>query len=413
MKPALGWGRRAADGARCPSRSRRRRAARRRSDDGEPASRGPAGETVGAAGTKAREVAALLARAGAARDGVAGAARLAEEDPRRRARAGVRASAAGEQGRAHGRQQPDRATATHRRSLGDELSRVRQRVLRPDPRSRLARTHGHPETGPRRGRDARLRPAGHARDGQDPRAARRRRPRLRDGARQHLPSDARAGARARRRAGRPARVDALAGADHHRLGRLSGLLDGLRGRGRRDQGPPANERCRRCRADQQRRRRAARVDPGDQGGGVRFRSYLDGGERFMGPETSMEVQAALGSDIALVFDECTPFHVSATTSRARCSAPTAGWSAAWTGTSSPVRPIRRSTGSSRAAPSATCGSSRRRSWRPVAATGSRSAARSARTRRRCTRWSTGPRPSSSASPPTGPATCSASARSTT
>jgi queuine tRNA-ribosyltransferase len=28
----------------------------------------------------------------------------------------------------------------------------------------------------------------------------------------------------------------------------------------------------------------------------------------MGPETSMEIQAALGSDIALVFDECTPFH---------------------------------------------------------------------------------------------------------
>ena len=43
--------------------------------------------------------------------------------------------------------------------------------------------------------------------------------------------------------------------------------------------------------------------------GVRFRSYLDGAERFMGPETSMEVQAALGSDIALAFDECTPFNV--------------------------------------------------------------------------------------------------------
>jgi queuine tRNA-ribosyltransferase len=42
--------------------------------------------------------------------------------------------------------------------------------------------------------------------------------------------------------------------------------------------------------------------------GVRFRSYLDGSTKFMGPETSMEVQAALGSDIALVFDECTPFH---------------------------------------------------------------------------------------------------------
>src|SRR5262245_57249892 len=42
--------------------------------------------------------------------------------------------------------------------------------------------------------------------------------------------------------------------------------------------------------------------------GVTFRSYLDGSTQFMGPETSMAVQAALGSDIALVFDECTPFH---------------------------------------------------------------------------------------------------------
>jgi queuine tRNA-ribosyltransferase len=42
--------------------------------------------------------------------------------------------------------------------------------------------------------------------------------------------------------------------------------------------------------------------------GVRFRSYIDGTEQFMGPETSMQVQAALGSDIALVFDECTPYH---------------------------------------------------------------------------------------------------------
>lgn len=43
--------------------------------------------------------------------------------------------------------------------------------------------------------------------------------------------------------------------------------------------------------------------------GVRFRSYVDGSERFLSPEGSMSVQAALGSDIALVFDECTPFHV--------------------------------------------------------------------------------------------------------
>jgi queuine tRNA-ribosyltransferase len=43
--------------------------------------------------------------------------------------------------------------------------------------------------------------------------------------------------------------------------------------------------------------------------GVRFRSYVDGREHFLSPEGSMATQAALGSDLALVFDECTPFHV--------------------------------------------------------------------------------------------------------
>ncbi len=43
--------------------------------------------------------------------------------------------------------------------------------------------------------------------------------------------------------------------------------------------------------------------------GVRFRSYIDGSERFLSPETSMEVQQQLGSDIVLAFDECTPFNV--------------------------------------------------------------------------------------------------------
>ena len=42
--------------------------------------------------------------------------------------------------------------------------------------------------------------------------------------------------------------------------------------------------------------------------GVRFRSYVDGRERFLRPESSMAVQAKLGSDIALAFDECTPYH---------------------------------------------------------------------------------------------------------
>jgi queuine tRNA-ribosyltransferase len=42
--------------------------------------------------------------------------------------------------------------------------------------------------------------------------------------------------------------------------------------------------------------------------GAAFRSYRDGAELFISPEVSMQVQAALGADIALVFDECTPFH---------------------------------------------------------------------------------------------------------
>jgi queuine tRNA-ribosyltransferase len=42
--------------------------------------------------------------------------------------------------------------------------------------------------------------------------------------------------------------------------------------------------------------------------GVRFRSYVDGRELCLTPERSMAVQAGLGSDIALAFDECTPFH---------------------------------------------------------------------------------------------------------
>jgi queuine tRNA-ribosyltransferase len=42
--------------------------------------------------------------------------------------------------------------------------------------------------------------------------------------------------------------------------------------------------------------------------GVRFRSYKDGRSLFISPEVSMEVQAKLGSDIALAFDECTPYH---------------------------------------------------------------------------------------------------------
>ena len=40
--------------------------------------------------------------------------------------------------------------------------------------------------------------------------------------------------------------------------------------------------------------------------GVRFKSHIDGSAHLLSPETSMEIQRLLGSDIVMAFDECTP-----------------------------------------------------------------------------------------------------------
>ena len=40
--------------------------------------------------------------------------------------------------------------------------------------------------------------------------------------------------------------------------------------------------------------------------GVHFQNHLDGSPCFIGPETSMEIQQTLGSDIVMAFDECPP-----------------------------------------------------------------------------------------------------------
>ena len=40
--------------------------------------------------------------------------------------------------------------------------------------------------------------------------------------------------------------------------------------------------------------------------GTEFRSHIDGSLRFLSPEISMDVQAALGAEIAMAFDECAP-----------------------------------------------------------------------------------------------------------
>ncbi|VAW77063.1 Queuine tRNA-ribosyltransferase [hydrothermal vent metagenome] len=44
--------------------------------------------------------------------------------------------------------------------------------------------------------------------------------------------------------------------------------------------------------------------------GVEFRSPINGDKVFLGPEESMAVQRALGADIVMIFDECTPYPAS-------------------------------------------------------------------------------------------------------
>ncbi|HID00637.1 MAG TPA: tRNA-guanine transglycosylase, partial [Piscirickettsiaceae bacterium] len=49
--------------------------------------------------------------------------------------------------------------------------------------------------------------------------------------------------------------------------------------------------------------------------GVTFRSPINGAKIFMGPEESMQIQRALGSDVVMIFDECTPYPADHETAR--------------------------------------------------------------------------------------------------
>ncbi len=50
--------------------------------------------------------------------------------------------------------------------------------------------------------------------------------------------------------------------------------------------------------------------------GVEFQSHLDGGEKhFLSPELAIKIQEALGSDIMMVLDECTPYPADKATAR--------------------------------------------------------------------------------------------------
>ncbi len=50
--------------------------------------------------------------------------------------------------------------------------------------------------------------------------------------------------------------------------------------------------------------------------GVRFRSPVDGSPVFLSPEISMAVQRELGSDVVMIFDECTPYPADLETAQA-------------------------------------------------------------------------------------------------
>ena len=108
------------------------------------------------------------------------------------------------------------------------------RVRDPGPRRRSP--HGPDPYRARRDRNARLHPAGDQGQRALALVRRGRRPGLRAGAGQHLPPAPLAGRGADRRARRPARLHGLGAGDHHRLRRLPGLLARPRRRRRRDQG---------------------------------------------------------------------------------------------------------------------------------------------------------------------------------
>ena len=128
-------------------------------------------------------------------------------------------------------------------------------------------------------------------------AARGRRARLRHGARQHVPPVPRPRPRADPPARRAAPLHALGAADHHRLRRLPGLLDGPRHGRRRDQGPPGPRRAH-GRDPRRSTRRACASAPTSTAPSSSW-----------APRPRWRSRPRCGSDIALVFDECTPFNV--------------------------------------------------------------------------------------------------------
>src|SRR5690606_31569766 len=63
--------------------------------------------------------------------------------------------------------------------------------------------------------------------------------------------------------------------------------------------------------------------------GVKFASPIDGTRLFLTPEESMRIQRALNSDIAMVFDECTPYSIDGEPATAEAAAQSMRMSLRW------------------------------------------------------------------------------------
>jgi queuine tRNA-ribosyltransferase-like protein len=142
--------------------------------------------------------------------------------------------------------------------------------------------------------------------------------------------------------------------------------------------------------------------------GVAFKSYLDGSAHFFSPEGVIDIQWAIGADLIMAFDECTPYPTTLEEAR-RSMERTHRWETRcrdrWEELRSGVSGVGcrvpiglpdtrhpASSASSRAASTRSCGRRARRRWRRSTCRGTRSAVCRWGSRcQRCGRWSPSPR----------------------
>ena len=72
--------------------------------------------------------------------------------------------------------------------------------------------------------------------------------------------------------------------------------------------------------------------------GVKFKSPIDGSPVFVDPERSIQIQRELGSDVVMIFDECTPYPATEQQARDSMELSLRGPSGVWRPTGIALRP---------------------------------------------------------------------------